>query len=75
MSKLEVKIKFFYWKVVHRGLPTGKRVLQFSGEVNCRRCGQLETLERIFWTDVTNRFWKIPMSGEIALHQFNEEKG
>jgi len=75
-SKLEIKIKIFFWKAIHGGLPIGDRVQCFGGEVQCRRCGHLEMVEHIFWIGcLTSRLWKSHMFGTIALQQFNELKG
>ena len=49
-SKLEAKIKLFFWKLIHKGLPVGGRVSHFVEDISCPRCGDRETIEHICWT-------------------------
>jgi hypothetical protein len=74
-SKLEAKVKIFFWKLLHHGLPIGGRVEAFSHEVNCRRCGSKETLEHVSWTGcIAHNIWGGSMNGERAMKFASKSK-
>ena len=74
-SKLESKIKVFFWKVIHKGLPVGDRVGYFSEDTRCRRCGHWESIEHICWSGcIAGVFWGGDMTGERAMNSFAKIK-
>lgn len=75
-SKLEVKIKVFFWKVIHKSLPVGDRVSHFVDDVRCLRCGERETIEHICWTGcVAGGIWGGHMTGHRAMVSYSKVKG
>ena len=74
-SKLEAKLKVFFWKVIHQNLPVGARVEHFIEDISCRRCGEKETIEHICWTGCISRhLWGGIMTGLRAMEYFSKGK-
>ena len=74
-SKLEGKLKVFFWKVIHQSLPVGDRVGYFTEDTSCRRCGDKETIEHICWTGcIAGYLWGGIMTGERAMDSFGRIK-
>ena len=75
-SKLEAKIKLFFWKVIHKGLPVGDRVSHFVEDISCLRCGDRETIEHICWTGcIAGPIWGGHMTGQRAMVSYSKIKG
>jgi len=75
-AKVEIKIQIFFWKMMHGGLPTGERIKFFGGEASCKRCGNLEDIDHIFWSGcLAKQFWINYMLGNKAIDIFNQSKG
>ena len=74
-SRVDIKIKIFFWKLLHRGFPIGERVIHFREDIGCKHCGNIETVDHLFWSGcIASRFWKTPMNGTLVLRQFKESK-
>jgi len=74
--KLEIKIQIFFWKIMHGGLPIGERIKYLGGEASCRRCGNIEDIEHIFWSGcLAKQFWVNNMTANKAIDIFNQSKG
>jgi hypothetical protein len=75
-SKLEAKIKLFFWKLLHKGLPVGDRISHFVEESRCIRCEERETIEHICWTGCVARdIWGEGMTGQKVMVAYSKVKG
>ena len=58
--KLPMKIKIFLWEVIHDRLPTREQILLRRGNTagKCATCGELESLEHLFFLcPIANFVW------------------